>query len=487
MRQYSTGNKIIRAIAIVGDFFILNFLLFAFFIYFPDIIPDFFKKETRMMLLTANFSMLVSQYFFHTIIHHRRIKFEDIFTRIIKLSLLHVTLTFVFLRMLCDGGGFFRFMIIFAVAEFSFLLCINLIERRLLRFVRQSGRNTRSVLFVGSDPAILYIYKEFISEPSTGYKVYGYFDNTEIKECPQEIKHLGTIKDLNIHMIDTLHIKQPRPQQDEISPKTDVDISSVDEIFCSLTSNESNEILRIMKFCDHNLIHFYFVEPMLGEFRISLKPERFGDISLYTNHQEPLTNPINKITKRIFDIIVSTLVCLCILPFIPIIAFRIKRQSPGPIFFKQARTGLNGHSFTCHKFRSMHINKEANTTQATEHDPRKFPFGEFMRKTNIDEIPQFYDVLIGNMSLVGPRPHMIYHTETYGRMIDKYMVRHFSKPGITGISQTTGYRGETKELWQMEERIRRDIWYIENWSFWLDLKILFKTIYCLMVFDKKAY
>ena len=135
----------------------------------------------------------------------------------------------------------------------------------------------------------------------------------------------------------------------------------------------------------------------------------------------------------------------------------------------------------------MHINKEANTTQATEHDPRKFPFGEFMRKTNIDEIPQFYDVLIGNMSLVGPRPHMIYHTETYGRMIDKYMVRHFSKPEITEISQTTGYRGETKELWQMEERIRRDIWYIENWSFWLDLKILFKTIYCLMVFDKKAY
>ena len=110
-----------------------------------------------------------------------------------------------------------------------------------------------------------------------------------------------------------------------------------------------------------------------------------------------------------------------------------------------------------------------------------------MRKTNIDEIPQFYDVLIGNMSLVGPRPHMIYHTETYGRMIDKYMVRHFSKPEITEISQTTGYRGETKELWQMEERIRRDIWYIENWSFWLDLKILFKTIYCLMVFDKKAY
>lgn len=135
----------------------------------------------------------------------------------------------------------------------------------------------------------------------------------------------------------------------------------------------------------------------------------------------------------------------------------------------------------------MHVNKDADTVQATENDPRKFAFGNFMRKSNIDEFPQFFNVLKGDMSIVGPRPHMLHHTEIYGSIIDKYMVRHFSKPGITGWAQVTGFRGETKELWQMEERIKRDIWYIENWSFWLDLYIIYLTAKSIIIHDKNAY
>ncbi len=135
----------------------------------------------------------------------------------------------------------------------------------------------------------------------------------------------------------------------------------------------------------------------------------------------------------------------------------------------------------------MHINAEADKLQCTENDPRKFAFGNLMRKTNIDELPQFFNVLRGDMSVVGPRPHMLYHTEVYRKLIDKYMIRHFVKPGITGWAQVTGFRGETKELWQMEGRVERDIWYIENWSIWLDIRIIWRTIKQILVRDKKAY
>lgn len=140
-----------------------------------------------------------------------------------------------------------------------------------------------------------------------------------------------------------------------------------------------------------------------------------------------------------------------------------------------------------YKFRSMHVNADADRLQATKDDPRKFPFGEFMRKTNIDELPQFFNVLKGDMSIVGPRPHMLYHTEMYSKLIEKYMVRHFSKPGITGWAQVTGFRGETRELWQMEERVKRDIWYNENWSFLLDLEIIARTAIQIIFPNKNAY
>ena len=171
----------------------------------------------------------------------------------------------------------------------------------------------------------------------------------------------------------------------------------------------------------------------------------------------------------------------------PIVALIIKRQSPGPIFFKQLRTGMNGKDFMCYKFRSMAVNSDSDTVQAVKDDPRKFPFGSFMRKYNIDELPQFLNVLKGDMSIVGPRPHMLYHTEVYSRLIQKYMVRHFVKPGITGWAQVSGFRGETHELWQMEERVKRDIWYIEHWTPWLDFRIIWMTLKSFVVHDEQAY
>ena len=242
-----------------------------------------------------------------------------------------------------------------------------------------------------------------------------------------------------------------------------------------------------MQFCDKNVIRFFYVPRIFSNLQLSLSPEKFGDTVIFTNHHEPLMLLGNRVMKRLFDIAFSATVLVMLSPLFPILALIIKMQSKGPVFFKQLRTGLNGESFMCYKFRSMHVNADADRVQATKHDPRKFPFGEFMRKTNLDELPQFLNVLKGDMSIVGPRPHMIFHTEKYSALIGKYMVRHFSKPGITGYAQVTGFRGETEELWQMEGRIQKDIWYIENWSMWLDIKIIFKTALTIIFPDKAAY
>lgn len=203
-------------------------------------------------------------------------------------------------------------------------------------------------------------------------------------------------------------------------------------------------------------------------------------------HTTPLENFDNAVIKRCFDVVVSAVLLVTVFPIVYVIfGIWIKLTSPGPVFFCQKRSGLNGQEFNCYKFRSMRVNANSDQLQATEHDPRKTRVGDFMRRTNIDELPQLINVLRGDMSLVGPRPHMLKHTEVYSNLIDKYMVRHFVRPGITGWAQVTGFRGETKELWQMEGRVKKDIWYIEHWTFALDLWILIKTV--LTVRSKNAY
>ncbi len=485
IRKYSSGNEIIKGCVILIDFIIMNALLVLAAKYFSMLYPKYFFQMPRITMIMANVSMIISQFIIGVIIHRRRTTFEEVFIQVVKLCTLQVTIMFVCLRLIGESGGMFRFMVLFLIVEVFVILCSRMIEKLFIRLFRQAGRNTRSVIFIGNDPSILMLYKNLISDSSTGYKVLGYYADSDMDNCPPEIQRLGTIHDFN-KMADKYSAPSYEPGSRDYDRKI-LNISKIDEIFCSLSHDEYDQIVRIMKFCDKNIIHFYYVPRMVGNFLLNLQPEHLGEAMVFTNHYEPLSSPFNQFLKRSFDIIVSLLVCIVMLPFIPIIALIIKHQSPGPVFFKQARTGLNGKTFTCVKFRSMHVNKDADTVQATKDDPRKFPFGNFIRMTNIDEFPQFFNVLKGDMSIVGPRPHMLTHTELYGSIIDKYMVRHFSRPGITGYAQVSGCRGETKELWQMEERIQKDIWYIENWTFWLDIKIILKTAVTLFFPDKNAY
>ena len=202
----------------------------------------------------------------------------------------------------------------------------------------------------------------------------------------------------------------------------------------------------------------------------------------------PLENIVNRIVKRLFDIGFSIFIILFILSwFVPLMAIIIKLTSKGPVFFVQERSGIKNLAFRVIKFRTMYINSDAHYKQATRYDQRITPIGKFLRRTNLDELPQFINVFFGQMSVIGPRPHMLKHTQEYSKIIDKFMVRHFVKPGITGWAQVNGYRGETREVTDMEGRVRADVWYIENWSFALDLKIIIMTIINMLRGEENAF
>jgi len=213
-----------------------------------------------------------------------------------------------------------------------------------------------------------------------------------------------------------------------------------------------------------------------------------GEFPIITLRNEPLEQMSNRFKKRAFDVAFSTLVILLVMSWLyPIIALLIKLQSPGPVLFKQLRSGRNDEPYWCYKFRSMTVNEESDEKQATKGDVRITKIGAFLRRTSLDEMPQFFNVLMGNMSVVGPRPHMLKHTEEYKQIIGQFMVRHFLKPGITGWAQVNGFRGETKEKKDMENRVKFDIFYLENWSAMFDLRIVFMTIINMLRGEANAY
>ena len=219
-----------------------------------------------------------------------------------------------------------------------------------------------------------------------------------------------------------------------------------------------------------------------------LKRDFYGLVPVLEFRSIPLDDPYNLVIKRIFDVIFSLAIIFFVMSWLtPVLAFFIKLESNGPVFFKQKRNGYNYKSFNCIKFRSMIINEDADLIQVSKSDERITRVGRFMRKTSIDELPQFFNVLIGDMSVVGPRPHMLSHTEVYANKVDKFMVRHFVKPGITGLAQVSGYRGEIETDNDIIGRVKFDIFYIENWSLFLDLKIIVKTVIKAIMGDEKAY
>ena len=482
MKNNNQTNAFVQKSIIVGDFILLNLILFLFARYHWRI-GTWEDNELEVFTLIANLALVISQMRFSPIIHKRLVGAGDVLQRIICLTALHAIVGYLILKIidydLPVGWLIGEINTVFFVS----LLFKRLLERCFIRLYREAGRNTRMVTLVGSDIELVNIYRKLIDDATLGYKVLGYYGDDKLIETIEKVEreekiNLSALKNLERKgSIEDLLAAMGRHE----------DLQLGDELYVCLSRKDRDVIKKLSRYCDYKVVRFFYVPISVESIGLNLKRELMDDIEVYTTYEIPLQNMGNRILKRTFDIVFSMFFLIPTALMFPFIWLIIKIQSPGPIFFKQARTGIDGKTFMMLKFRSMHVNADADKVQATKDDPRKYPFGNFMRKSNIDELPQFLNVLRGDMSFVGPRPHMLAHTEQYSALISKYMVRHFVKPGLTGWAQVTGFRGETKELWQMEGRVKRDIWYMEHWSIWLDIRIIWMTFKTIFVHDENAY
>lgn len=359
-----------------------------------------------------------------------------------------------------------RFYIILTISGFGFGLLVNrFLYIGILKYFRNSDFLAKKVLILG--------YNE------TAKKLANYFE-----QDGHNIQILGFVEDEeNIVELSHYPVLANIPQTLEIAKEL-----KVQEIFSTITPEQNKDIYGLMFQSEKECIRFRIV-PNLSLFIMrEVHIEYYGELPILSLRKEPLDDVGNRIKKRALDFTVSLLVTIFILSWlIPTIGFTILLDSGWPIFFRQLRTGKNKKSFYCLKFRSMKSNKDADLKQATRNDNRVTFLGKFLRKTSLDEFPQFINVLKGEMSLVGPRPHMIKHTNDYSKIVDEYMVRQFIKPGITGWAQINGYRGQITDSEQIKMRVNKDLWYLENWTFWLDIRILFLTVYHVFKGDKKAF
>lgn len=327
--------------------------------------------------------------------------------------------------------------------------------------------SVKDLLIVGSGPAAEEIFQYCEDQTLRGYRFCGVFNDEAIPGSLGE-RRLGDVEAAKAYAVQ----------------------NRIDILYCALPGTQREQITDLMEFCERNTIRFRVI-PSAESFIPVIKTsdlEFHGAVPVSKIRREPLERPVSRRLKRAFDVVFSLGVILFIFTWLfPLLAILVKASSRGPVFFKQKRLGRDNKEFVCWKFRSMRMNDVADSKQATKNDPRVTGIGRFLRKSNLDEMPQFINVLVGNMSVVGPRPHPIRLNQQYREIIDKYMVRHFVLPGITGWAQVNGFRGETRTPELMEKRVELDVWYLENWSFWLDLKIVVKTVTNMFGKDPNAY
>ena len=449
----------------MGDLLVINLLFFAVYNGLGEFYTKMISSSLREVVLLLNFCYFFSLYFIPMQLHVAVIFIDKIVQRAFALVSIMVFLFATCLIFLNIGDVLATFLLVYYVVTVVIFSLWRVLVRVTLKMYRRKGHNFKKIIIVGAGKNGMELYRVMKDDLSYGFSVMGFFDdNLSLKSVLPN--YLGMTHDVESY----------------------VQANDIDEIYCTLPGTQDEKILRIMNFAEKHMIRFYIVPEFYRNIKKSLVMEIMESIPLLAIRREPLQAAYNRALKRSFDIVFSLGVLLTIYPILyVIIGTLIKVTSPGPIFFKQKRTGLYGQEFECYKFRTMRVNADADKLQAGKDDPRKTRIGDFLRRTNLDEFPQFINVLKGEMSVVGPRPHMLKHTEQYSALIDKYMVRHLVKPGVTGWAQVTGYRGETKTLEQMEGRVKRDVWYIENWSFFLDLKIIVVTVLNMSKGEKNAY
>lgn len=465
IHRYTT---LIKTINLTVDYFILNISM---------IIIYFMVDNTYLILANSNY--LIIALVFNLIwllaanitgLYEHVLTKDSIktFRGVIKTYFLFVGFIGFTIIILIDRKPYFitRQHLFYSLILFGSLLSLwKLIFLGIRKSERASLMDTRTFIIVGAGRIGQDLYNFFAANPELGYKLMGVFDD-DSEKIKYDNVYAGSITECIQYVIE----------------------NKIDEIFCTLPNSETEKIEKLMLEADKNLIRFKFVPEYFDFERRPTYTENFGHIPVISVRPEPLENMLNRFVKRLFDCVFSLFLIVFLFSWLfPILAILIKLESRGPIFFTQVRSGRDNKPFNCYKFRSMKINADSNKIQATRNDVRITRLGAILRRTSLDELPQFFNVLIGNMSVVGPRPHMISHTQQYAQLIDKFMVRHFLKPGITGYAQVTGLRGEIKTTDAMLKRVEADVWYLENWSFLFDLKIIFLTVWNVVKGDKNAY
>lgn len=452
-------------IVILGDYIFLNIVFFIVFFLFKSYLRDDVTSQFYPLLIAINACYLPGIFIWGVFLHDRVVYADKIVQRIFNIILLHFIL-FTALLTILAFGEVSRIFILSYYSIFFFVITIwRLCFHFGIKIYRKKGFNSRNIIIIGAGKNGHALYNEMLGDAGYGFNILGFFEDNPIN-LPSDSKLLGSTKDIEDFLLN----------------------NKVDGVYCALPESAEDIIVRTLNFCENNMMRFYIVPEFRRYVKKQMELKVLGNMPILSLRDEPLQHSVNRAVKRLFDILSSVIFLCALFPFIYIVvAVFIKLSSPGPVLFKQLRTGEKGREFYCYKFRSMKVNTQADTVQATKHDPRTTKFGEFLRKSSIDELPQIINVLKGEMSIVGPRPHMLKHTKQYTELIDKYMLRHLVKPGITGWAQVTGFRGETKELSQMEGRVVRDVWYIEHWSFFLDIKIIYLTVFNAFKGDKNAY
>lgn len=440
----------LRPISYGIDLFIIHFLAYKLF----DFAFPFFNY---VVFVTIAWLVLSVRSGFYEI--YRFTHVANIMSLLAKQGAVFVLIVFSFF-------GFYGVVEAEARLVFKYILwvmlCVGILKFGiyflLKKFRLHLGGNTRRVVIIGLNQKTEQLRKFFINNPVYGYKLYKSFD----------LKSPGnnTLQEAMDYVI----------------------AENIEEIYVSVAELSNKDLAKLIDFVDNNLKVLKFLPDNKEIYSKKLDFTYYGVLPILSLRKIPMDEPFNKFIKRSFDIALSIFVIVCILSWLtPILGLIIKLESKGPVFFKQKRNGLDYKEFYCYKFRSMKPNPLADLEQITRGDERVTGVGRIIRKTSIDELPQFINVLKGEMSVVGPRPHMVSHTHMYAERIDKFMVRHFVKPGITGLAQVSGYRGEVETENDIINRVKYDIFYLENWSLFLDIKIVFQTIYNALRGEEKAY
>lgn len=459
-------SKYIKLIFLFLDLIVLNFSFFiAFIILFRSInFGDF--EYLNSLVVFANLIWILLMGVFNAYAIMRVESLEKILSRTIRMSISEIVIIFILVYSINLSSVPILFVLIFSVLFLFFNISIKVLSLLFLKSLRKNGFNNKNVVIVGVNKNGLELERILKREISFGYRVLGFFtiDKTDNLLSQRLIGYIDDFYEFALN-------------------------NHIDEVYIANDNLSKENYKKLIGFCESNMIRIKLI-PNFQEFtsKRHVKIDFYDNLPIIILRKEPLENVYNQSIKRLFDVLFSLSVLLLICSWVfPILAIIIRIDSKGKIFFSQKRWGKDGKEFNCFKFRSMYVNNLSDSLQASKNDSRITKIGKILRKTSLDELPQFFNVLKGDMSVVGPRPHMIKHNIEYSKIIDNYMVRQFTKPGITGWAQVNGYRGETKDNHEMESRVDYDIWYLENWNLLLDIKIIFLTVFNVFKGENKAY